>query len=858
MRDVARTTLTPPALPRDLVSRPSLRAVLDTGVGRALTLVCAPPGFGKSLLLADWVARSPQVPTAWVTLDEDHDDPCRMWTAVLAALRGCPVVPPSSRLHRLVVSRTTVELDFVDDLLRALVALPRPLRLVLDDAHHLQDGPVADHLRMLVRAHPQRVQLVLAGRQDPLLPLARLRLDDQLRELRAEQLRFSPAETEALLRRSGLRLAPRQSALLHERTGGWVAGVRLAGRSLAEHPDPDGFLAAFSGDERSVADYLVGEVLAGIPEDQRDVLRRTSIVDPVPAALAVELCDREDAADLLHLVAQDLGLVSYTGPDRIDYHVQELLRSYLLADLHRLGREQVAALHRRAALWWDRRGDPAEALRQAGRAGDPALLADLLGRRAAELMARGEHGVLRGALDAAGSQPGTAVWRAALSAQVHLERGDSAAVAADVRRAWRDGPPEPGSDLAVLLSATQRLAGLDRSPPRAEPLPEDPSLAALVRAGWGAAAVVAGAPAAGRTDLVAALESARRLELPLLEAQCLCLLATAAWMESDLAEAASVSAVVREVVPDRGWDGTGWAAAGRAAAALTALEQGRPVVAREAAETGLWSAGAGITPGIRFALRVARGGALFDTGERAAGLLELQQARTAEGGQALPLPLAVTAALLEHRAALLLGYSRAAAAAAGRLVGVAAARCELLLVRAWTEAASGSFRTAGVTVAPLLGPSARPARPGTVVEAWLVTAMAALQDGDRPRARHALRAALDRARQLDLVRPFALAPVEVRALLVDELVGRDERAAFAARVLAGPSGRRRPAGALLTAREHDVLDRLPSLLNLDEIADDLSVSVNTVKSHVRSIYDKLGAGSRRRAVLAAHEQGLLR
>lgn len=864
MRDVALSTLSPPALPRDLVSRPALRAALDTGAARRLTLLSAPPGFGKSLLLADWVKRCGDVPAAWVSVEEEHDDPRLMWQAVLAALRGCPAVPASSRLRRLVVSRTTVERDFIDDVLRGLAALPRPLRLILDDVHHLSSGQVVDHLRMLVRDHGARVQLVLAGRLDPPLPLARLRLDDELCELRADRLRFSVGESAALVERSGLglRLAPRQIELLHERTGGWVAGLRLAARSMRDHPDPDTFLAAFSGDERAVADYLVGEVLAGIPEDQREVLRRTSVADPVPAALAVELCDREDAADVLDAVGRDVGLVTCAGPERADYRVQTLLRSYLVADLQRQDGDQVAALHRRAARWWDRRGRPAAALRHAGRTGDSALVTDLLRRRAAELVASGEHRVLQGALETMGDEPGVGAWQSALAAQLHLEQGDRAAVAADVRRARRDGADAAGSDLGVLLTATERLAGLDLTPPPAEPPPDDPALAALARAGHGVAAVATGSATDGMAELHAALDGAHRFGLPLLETQVLCVLGMAAWAAGELPEAASLAAAATAAVHDGGWEGTGWAACARAVTAGTALERARPQDGLDAAEAGLRAAPADLDPVIRFALRVARGGALFDTGETAEGLLELQQARADVGVAPIPPVLAAVAALLEHRGALRLGYSRAAAAAASWLAGRTAVPHEPRLMRAWTEAAAGAHRAAGVTVRPLLAASEPPAWPGTAVEAWLVASRSALEDGDRPAARQALRTALDRARRIDAIRPFTWAPPAVRALVVDELVGGDERSRFAARVLAA-SARRRPGsgaragGPVLTARERDVLARLPSLANLDEIAVDLSVSINTVKSHVRSIYDKLGAGTRRAAVLAAHEAGLL-
>jgi len=227
------------------------------------------------------------------------------------------------------------------------------------------------------------------------------------------------------------------------------------------------------------------------------------------------------------------------------------------------------------------------------------------------------------------------------------------------------------------------------------------------------------------------------------------------------------------------------------------------------------------------------------------------------GELAVPTALTAAAALLEQRVALRLGYSSAAAAAASRLGPKTGTDLERLLARAWGESAAGAFRAARATVGPLLHPSAQPAWPAAVVEAWLVVSRAALEDGDRPRARQALRVGLDHALELDAARPFTVAPAGVRALLVDELVGGDARSRFAGRVLAAQSDTR-PGAVLLTAREQDVLSRLPSLLNLDEIADDLSVSVNTVKSHVRSIYDKLGAGTRRTAVLAAHRQGLLR
>jgi LuxR family maltose regulon positive regulatory protein len=291
--------------------------------------------------------------------------------------------------------------------------------------------------------------------------------------------------------------------------------------------------------------------------------------------------------------------------------------------------------------------------------------------------------------------------------------------------------------------------------------------------------------------------------------------------------------------------------------ALAGLSRAVPNRALRAALDGLRIAPAQQDPAVRFALRCARGGALFDLGDRPAGLLELQEAQAELGATSVPAPLAASAALLEHRAALLLDYPVAAATAQYRLASAGGHEGELGLMRAWSAAAAGSALKARATVAPLLDGSVLPSLPATLVEAWLVEAWAAQRLGNRPAARQALQTALAHAEPMDLLRPFAFAGHGLRILLVDQLGGTRDPEAFAFRCLAARRRVSQSAATELSAREQDVLAQLVSLSNLGEIADELSVSVNTVKSHVRAIYGKLGVNTRRTAVLTALERGLL-
>jgi LuxR family maltose regulon positive regulatory protein len=428
-------------------------------------------------------------------------------------------------------------------------------------------------------------------------------------------------------------------------------------------------------------------------------------------------------------------------------------------------------------------------------------------------------------------------------------------------RAVRAGPDD--GDLMHFRAATAQLAGMRGPDPADVTVPEDTALAALVLAGRGAARLF-GVDAIGPTDatavlgdLEAALAAARDQHLGLLEVQCLCLIGTAALTTGDHGRAAAAASAAATAAAAQGWQDSPWTAAAHAVLAHAFLAQAVPDRALQVAVEGLEIAPADQDPVLRFALRCARGGALCDLGDQPAGLLELQQAHAQLGGTPIPAHLAASAALLEHRAALLLGFPAAAASSMSRLTARGDAEAELSLMRAWSEAAAGSPGVARATVAPLLSGSVLPVLHSTLIEARLVEAWGAQRSSDQPAGRYALQAALTDAEPLDMVRPFAIASRGLRVLLVDQLGGVRDPSAFAFRCLAAGRPVREPLAAALSARERDVLAQLISLNNLGEIADGLAVSVNTVKSHVRAIYDKLGVNTRRTAVLTALEHDVL-
>ncbi|MBK1787024.1 LuxR C-terminal-related transcriptional regulator [Prauserella cavernicola] len=852
---LSRAKFDVPALPRDFVQRIALRE----RIGRTpVTTVCAPAGYGKTLLLADWARAGDQSRTAWVSLDDDDNDPDRFFSAVLSALSQCAAVPPDSALRTLRPRRGDDAASFVADVVDALDALPREVCLVLDDVHELTGVATLHGLATLVRHQPATLSLVLAGRRDPPLPLARLRVQGRLTDLTAAELRFGADEADALLRAAGVVLDDEQLAGLVEQTDGWVAGLRLAARSLPAAPDREAFLAGFVVEDRAVADYLGGEVLDGLAADVRDFLRAISVCDTVTPPLAGALSRRSDAGMLLDELADNDALVTAAPSPQPWYRVHPLLREHLRAGLRRQAPEEVVALHTTAALWYASHASPHEALEHAGRTEDGEIVADMLRVQAVELLLRGDLAAVFDGLAAAGAPRvrGDA-WLSLVAALAHVEAGEldaAESALADSEAAW---PADAGAELGALwrlvLATHALVCGRPPGPVDQEELPVSSALpwAGLVKGGG---LLFEGETIAARRELSAALRASRERGLSYLATHCLTALGAAAALDGDYPAMRQWCAEAVAIAAEHDWRGTPLLAPAHLMLGFAALLAAEPAAAL--GHAGVAAAAVGEVPQarLRHLTGALRGAALSDEGHHTEGLRGLRGARGELGDVTLPPQAAALTTLLEYRAAMTLGHEPPDVGTWLRSRTAAPGECALLA--AWAHAARGepdaarrAAREAATAPSVLSGL--------TAVEALVLETELALRAGERTRARRCLGDALTLAERQALIRPFALADASVRQLLADQLGGFAHAEPFAERVhRALAELESAHAEGLLTGREHVVLARLGTHQSLSEVASGLSVSVNTVKTHVRAIYGKLGVNNRRAAVVAARERGL--
>lgn len=368
--------------PREgLVARPELVARLASGNGRRLVLACAPAGWGKTVLLSQWHASPEETrPFAWVSLDRGDSDPVRFWSYAVHALRTIEPTLGERALAALPLAGRDLTDVVVAPLINDLADSARELVLVLDDYHLVHGEALHASVAFFLRYLPPGVQLAIASRADPPLPLARLRAAAEMTEIRAAELRFGEAEADALLNGShALDLEAADVRVLQSRTEGWAAGLQLAGLSLQGRADRHAFVEAFGGEERQIGEYL-HEVLREQPETLREFVLRSSILERMCASLCDAVTGRPDAAEQLAAAERGNLFLVALDPRREWFRYHHLFGALLQTELMRVSPEVVPELHRRAHAWYLDRGFVDEAIGHATRAGDFAGALELVAR----------------------------------------------------------------------------------------------------------------------------------------------------------------------------------------------------------------------------------------------------------------------------------------------------------------------------------------------------------------------------------------------------------------------------------------------------------------------------------------------
>jgi LuxR family maltose regulon positive regulatory protein len=736
---VLETKLTRPPVRAEHVPRHDLLAVLRSGA-RRLTLLAAPPGFGKTTLLAEWAAAGDGPPVAWLSVDEEDNDPARFFAYMVEALR---------RVERELGGRALAALrtpgaDLVDVvlplLLNDLAALERELVLVVDDYHLIANPEVHEALAYLIAHAPGSFRLVLATREDPPLSLGRMRARGELGELRAGELRFTGEETAVFLTDAlGLELSADNVALLQARTEGWPAALYLAALSLRGR-DASAVIERFAGDDRFLVDYLAAEVLARQPPELRSFLLQTSILKRFCGPLCDAVADRENSAALLAELERSNLLLVPLDSRREWYRYHHLFGELLQHELKATDRDSLPVLHRRASSWYREAGLIVDAADHASAAGDVDAAVELVARHYAFFVDRGQLATVLRWLEQLPEASAAQDWLLCFAGTVvtaHAGQLDEAErwleLAKRAPPLARDGQ-EPAAPLAVLAAYLRLLRG-----------------------------DIGGTVANGRRALAAAPAAD-----PLWALGPQMVLASGLWWAGEANEA---SAIVETVT-------------------RTAKSARIPAMT------------------------------VYALGVRAAIALDEQDEPAAEA-------LADEAIELMHRAEL---DDHPWVAMAHVVQGALLGRHGEL------EAAAEAIE--------------RGMELGRRQAAWQVTVCASI----------ALAEVKQRAHELAAARRLLARVRDLLQSLPDPGDGLERLARTEKTLRLHPTRDRGAASAPyweLSERELEVLRLLPSQLSQREIAAELYVSFNTVRTHARVIFQKLGVTSRAEAVARAHELGLL-
>ncbi|WP_433463338.1 LuxR C-terminal-related transcriptional regulator [Spirillospora sp. CA-128828] len=834
--------LEPPAPPPGLVERPRLGRVLDTGRQHPMTLVNAPPGWGKSVLLS-WWTRATDLRVGWLGI-EDGDDP-RFWSYLRAVListggfGGHALPSPDEMRHEVFLTR----------LAAVLADLCEPVCIVLDDFHRIRDPRVLKGLEYLVQHAGQALRVVIVTRGGPGPPLARLRLAGAVTVLEAAELSFTMAETVELLAALGLELPDRYTRILLRRTEGWPAGLRLAGLSMQGHHDPLRFVDGLTGDHETIAGYFTSEVLDGLDGGHLEILLCGSVLERINGSLANALTGRSDGERILAELWNAGAFLDPVGDRRSSYRYHHLLGEFLRGELARREPRRVPDLHRRAAAWYAARGSPPDALHHALLSLDWRMATDLLADHWPDLVVSGPdrplcasdpappEGALRANPDLAlacalnqqilGDQRGTDRYLR-LAGDRTNEADDDRVTAIRLARSVAVG------DVAATFSQASRLLAHREDGERARSV----ALSAL-----GTAQLATGDLRAAERALDDGLAAAERAGLERVRAACLGRLAVTRALLGELHLAGQTAQ-----------DSLGFAttptACGYAhlALAITHHEWGeRDEAARYLDLTD--STGDQLLAALISIVRLW----LLQAGESHAGADEvLRESRHQLTGWAVPRYIAHRFTAAEAALRTNFGDTGTAARLLADQAGASGGSAPLAVALARTQLRNGDLDAAMQTAA-----GAPNTELGVSLEAGVLEALAADRLGQDRHASTALEKTLQLADQERFRGVFIREGPAARRLLSAHLDSGTAYWPFVMDIVECAAERIDGPVAPLTERELTVLRYLQSVLTTEEIAAELHVSVNTVKTHLRHIYRKLTASRRREAVRKAREAQLL-
>jgi LuxR family transcriptional regulator, maltose regulon positive regulatory protein len=870
-----------PAAPQ-LIQRGELLASLDRAAEARVTLISAPAGSGKTSLLRAW-ADGPGQPhrLAIVQVRRDQQDSQQFWLAILSAIRQAS--GPSGAGGQLAAT-PDFNPEAIADRVRSELAEHRDRTfLVIDDLHELTSPEALAQLTRLLEKLPSHVHAILATRRSLPLRLHRLRLAGDLAEIRSADLRFTQRETREFLEAAGIALSEAGAAKLHQRTEGWAAGLRLAAISLAGSPDPERFVAEFSGSNRIVAEYLLAEMLQRQPAEVQQLLLRTSLLDRVNGELADLLTGRPGSEGILLDLEDANAFVVSLDPARTWFRYHHLFADLLRLELRRRLPEQLPALHRLAAGWLSEHGEIIDAVRHTQAAGDWPDAARLLADHSFSLMLDGQDQTIQALLRAfppGAVAEGPDIPLARATSELARGRLDEAAAYLTVAETSIAATPVDRRHRLQVATAALRLSLARKRGYLAgvveqvrflaapvtgqsdEDIALDSDLRAVALMNLGTVEAWSLGNQDSQRHLQAGADLARRIGRPYLEVACLAELAFASKIEPF----ATTRRRCREAIALA--EQHGWGAEPVISPALVNLA-GTLIWTGEFDEGDRWLRRAARAletdtgPLIRLLLHMGTGMLFAGRQMRHEALAEYSAAEhlqaQLEGSHALAGQLAGWRLATQAR----LGQLSEARASLAALDGDLAVSGEIGNARAAICLAEGNPAAALAAAQGVLDGTAPAIGYMTVVEASLLAAAAHRELGDQRAATAATESALALSEADRLVLPFAM----TGSLKLLEAIPRHATAHAAlvtdiVEVIRGsstaPGSEPSQAEAeALSPSELRVLRYLPTNLSRPEIARELSVSLNTVSTHIRNIYAKLQTQDRSSAVQRAREMRLL-